>query len=122
MAPLNMKQVNKYQQGDTIQGDKYRREGVWAQQYQENERARKYAEWLARQEMRPVVVKKATRAEKIKGKKDKIKYVPQVIGMSGADPIGEFIVEGIGLNGIGVLAKTGLWGVAKYAPKTWLGN
>jgi len=42
--------------------------------------------------------------------------------MSGADPVGEFVVEAIGLNGVGALAKTGLWNVAKYAPKTWLGN
>jgi len=42
--------------------------------------------------------------------------------MSGADPIGEFILAGIGLNGVGTLAKTGLWNVAKYAPTTQLGN
>jgi len=42
--------------------------------------------------------------------------------MSGTDPIGEFVVGAIGLNGVGALAKTGLWNVAKYAPKTWLGN
>ena len=114
--------VSKYQQGDTIQGNKYRQEGVQAQQYQEAEAARRHAAWLSRQEMRPVVVKKATRAEKIKGKKDVVKQVPQVIGMSGADPVGEFIVGTIGLNGAGALAKTGLWNVAKYAPKTWLGN
>ena len=114
--------IYKYQNGDTIQGNKYRQEGIQAQQYQEAEAARRHAEWLARQEMRPVVVKKATRAEKIKGKKDVVKQVPQVVGMSGADPIGEFIVGTIGLNGVGALAKTGLWNVAKYAPKTWLGN
>jgi len=42
--------------------------------------------------------------------------------MSGADPVGEFVVGTIGLNGIGALAKTGLWSVAKYAPKTLLGK
>jgi len=49
--------------------------------------------------MRPVVVKKATFKEKALGKKDEVKNVPQVIGMSGADPVGEFIVSGIGLGG-----------------------
>ena len=57
-----------------------------------------------------------------KGKKDVVKQVPQVIGMSGTDPVGEFIISGIGLNGVGVLAKTGLWNIAKYAPKIWLGD
>jgi hypothetical protein len=42
--------------------------------------------------------------------------------MSGADPLLSFYVGGIGLNGIGALAKTGLWNVAKYAPTTQLGN
>jgi hypothetical protein len=59
--------------------------------------------------MRPVLIKKATRAEKIKGKKDVVKQVPRGIGMSGADPVGEFVVEGIGLgkaiNGLTRLGK-----------------
>jgi hypothetical protein len=42
--------------------------------------------------------------------------------MSGADPVGELILAGIGLNEVGALAKTGLWNVAKYAPTTQLGN
>jgi len=45
-----------------------------------------------------------------------------VVGMSGADPVGEFVLAGVGLNGIGALAKTGLWNVAKYTPTTQLGN
>lgn len=102
--------------------NRYIKNGVQAQQYQEQEAKRKKEEALSRSEMRPVIIKKATRAEKIKGKKDIVKQVPQVIGMSGTDPIGEFIISGIGLNGVGVLAKTGLWNIAKYVPKTQLGN
>lgn len=101
--------VYKYQNGDTIQGNKYRKEGVQAQQYQEAEAARRRAAWLSRQEMRPVVVKKATRAEKIKGKKDTVKQVPRIIGMSGADPLLGFIAEnyvsGKVLKGISQLYK-----------------
>lgn len=101
--------VYKYQNGDTIQGNKYRKEGVQAQQYQEAEAARRRAAWLSRQEMRPVVVKKATRAEKIKGKKDTVKQVPRIIGMSGADPLLGFIsenyVSGKVLKGISQLYK-----------------
>ena len=97
------------QGGDTIQGEKYRREGIQAQQYQQKEVKRKEAEALSRSEMRPILVKKVTRDEKIKGKKNVIKQVPRVIGMSGVDPIGEFIVEGIGLgkaiNGLTNLGK-----------------
>lgn len=101
--------IYKYQNGDTIQGNKYRKEGVQAQQYQEAEAARRRAAWLSRQEMRPVVVKKATRAEKIKGKKDTVKQVPRIIGMSGADPLLGFIAEnyisGKILKGISQLYK-----------------
>ena len=101
--------IYKYQNGDTIQGNKYRKEGVQAQQYQEAEAARRHAAWLSRQEMRPVVVKKATRTEKIKGKKDTVKQVPRIIGMSGADPLLGFIadtyVSGKVLKGIGQLYK-----------------
>lgn len=101
--------VYKYQNGDTIQGNKYRKEGVQAQQYQEAEAARRRAAWLSRQEMRSVVVKKATRAEKIKGKKDTVKQVPRIIGMSGADPLLGFITEnyisGKVLKGISQLYK-----------------
>lgn len=101
--------ICKYQNGDTIQGNKYRKEGIQAQQYQEAEAARRRAAWLSRQEMRPVVVKKATRAEKIKGKKDIVKQIPRVIGMSGADPLLGFATEtyvsGKILKGIGQLYK-----------------
>ena len=101
--------IYKYQNGDTIQGNKYRKEGVQAQQYQEAEAARRHAAWLSRQEMRPVVVKKATRAEKIKGKKDTVKQVPRIIGMSGTDPLLGFIAEtyvsGKVLKGVSQLYK-----------------
>ena len=101
--------IYKYQNGDTIQGNKYRKEGVQAQQYQEAEAARRHAAWLSRQEMRPVVVKKATRAEKIKGKKGTVKQVPRIIGMSGTDPLLGFIAEtyvsGKVLKGVSQLYK-----------------
>lgn len=78
--------------------NRYIKNGVQAQQYQTQEAKRKKEEALSRSEMRPVIIKKVTRAEKIKGKKNVVKQVPQVIGMSGTDPIGKFIVEGIGLG------------------------
>jgi len=42
--------------------------------------------------------------------------------MSGADPVGEFIVGGIGFGGASALGKTALWNVAKHAPTSRLGN
>jgi len=42
--------------------------------------------------------------------------------MSGADPLLSFYVGGVGLNGIGALAKTGLWETSRFLPKTWVGN
>ena len=103
-------------------GNRYREEGVQAQQHQEQEAKRKEEEIKSRMEMRPTLKRKATTTEKLRGKKDEYVQTPQVIGMSGADPAGEFILAGIGLNGIGTLAKTGLWNVAKYTPRTQLGN
>jgi len=38
--------------------------------------------------MRPTVVKKSTFKDKLLGKKDVIKQTPQVIGISGSDPVG----------------------------------
>jgi hypothetical protein len=70
-------------------------------------------------EMKPVLKKKASVIERFKGEKDKYEQQPQVVGMSGADPVGQFVVETAALGGLG---KLGLWGAAKYAPKTWLGN
>lgn len=102
--------------------NKYRKEGVQSQQYQEQEAKRKEEEIKSRMEMRPNIKRKATIAEKLRGKKDEYKQVPQVVGMSGADPLLSFYVGGVGLNGIGALAKTGLWNVAKHAPTTQLGN
>ena len=103
-------------------GNRYRKNGVQAQQHQIQEAKRKEEKILSRMEMRPTLKRQATISEKLKGKKDEYKQIPQIVGMSGTDPIGEFIISGIGLNGAGVLAKTGLWNIAKYAPKTWLGN
>lgn len=97
------------QAGDTIQGERYRREGIQAQQYQEQQAAQRALAAMSRSEMRPVLVKKATRAEKIKGKKDQYKTQPRVIGMSGRDPLLGFAVDtyvgGKVLKGAGQLYK-----------------
>ena len=103
-------------------GNRYREEGVQAQQHQEQEAKRKEEEIKSRMEMRPTPKRKVTIAEKLQGKKDEYVQTPQVVGMSGADPLLSFYVGGVGLNGIGALAKTGLWNVAKYAPTTQFGN
>lgn len=103
-------------------GNRYRKNGVQAQQHQIQEAKIKEEKILSRMEMRPTLKRQATISEKLKGKKDEYKQIPQIVGMSGTDPVGEFIISGIGLNGAGVLAKTGLWNIAKYAPKTWLGD
>ena len=101
----------------------YRQQGVQAQNYQEQEQAKKEQEIRSRSEIRPVLKRKATTQEKIQGKKDEYEQVPQVIGMSGYDPLLgtalEFYAGGRGLDALG---KTGLWGAAKYAPRTQLGN
>lgn len=100
----------------------YRTQGEQAQQHQEQEKQRKDKEIKSRMEMRPTLKRKATISEKLRGKGDEYEQTPQVVGMSGADPLLSFYVGGVGLNGIGALAKTGLWNVAKYAPTTQLGN
>ena len=103
-------------------GNRYREEGVQAQQHQEQETKRKEEEIKSRMEMRPTLKRKVTTAEKLQGKKDEYEQTPQIVGMSGADPLFSFYVGRVGLNGIGALAKTGLWNIAKYAPTTQLGN
>jgi len=59
-------------------------------------------------EMKPTLVKRASFAEKLRGGKDTYKQTPQVIGMSGADPVGEFVVAGAALNPIFKLAGNGI--------------
>ena len=86
-------------------GNRYRKNGVQAQQHQIQEAKRKEEKILSRMEMRPTLKRQATISEKLKGKKDEYKQIPQIVGMSGTDPVGEFIISGIGLNGVGVLAK-----------------
>lgn len=95
-----MVNIKIFQKGDTIQGDKYKKQGLEAQRYKQEEAERKYQEAQQTKEMRPVVVKKASLPEKLAGKKDSVTYMPHVIGMSGTDPIGEFIVGGIAANGL----------------------
>lgn len=106
--------------------NRYIKNGVQAQQYQTQEAKRKKEEALSRSEMRPVIIKKVTRAEKIKGKKNIVKQVPQVIGMSGTDPVGEFVVEGIGLgkaiNGLIYLGKVAYKATSTKLGKNLLGN
>ena len=99
----------------------YRKEGVQAQQHQEQEKIRKEQEIASRMEMKPVLVKKASKL----GEKDQYKQqVNTAAGVvSPVDPVAEFFMYGNPtLKGVGALAKTGLWNVAKYAPKTQLGN
>ena len=79
-------------------GNRYKKNGVQAQQYQIQEAKKKKEKILSRMEMRPTLKRQATISEKLKGKKDEYKQIPQIVGMSGTDPVGEFIVEGIGLE------------------------
>lgn len=88
--------ILRLQNGDTIQGSKYRREGVQAQQYQK--RKQQQARTLPHSEMKPTLRKKATIKEKLQGKKDQYSFSPRIIGLSGADPVGTFIVEGAALS------------------------
>ena len=81
------------QAGDTIQGNRYRKEGVMAQQYQKQQAREREQKVLSRSEMRPILIKRATLSEKIKGKKDQYKLQPRVIGMSGRDPLLGFVVD-----------------------------
>ena len=48
--------------------------------------------------MRPVLVRRASFQDKLKGKKDVYKKVPSGKGMSGVDPVGKFVVETIALS------------------------
>ena len=79
-------------------GNRYRKNGVQAQQYQIQEAKKKEEKILSRMEMRPTLKRQTTISEKLKGKKDEYKQIPQIVGMSGTDPVGEFVVEGIGLE------------------------
>ena len=104
-------------------GNRYREEGVQAQQYQEQEAKRKEEEIKSRMEMRPTLKRKVTTAERLKGKKDEYEQTPQVIGMSGKDPLlGTLFDLYVGGKGLEAAGKLGLWGAAKYAPSTQLGN
>ena len=59
----------KQQNSDTIQGNKYRQEGVQAQQYQEAEAARRHAAWLSRQGSDATRVVKKAATDGLKRKK-----------------------------------------------------
>lgn len=85
-----------------------RKRGVQAQQQQQQRKKEKEEKIKSRMEMKPTLVKRASLAEKLRGGKDTYKQIPQVIGMSGADPVGEFVVAGAALNPIFKLAGNGL--------------
>lgn len=78
---------------DTIKKNVYIKQGIDSQNYQQSKkRSFKYSE------MQPKLIKRVSFKDKLAGKKDVYKLVPKVIGMSGADPVGKFIVEGIALS------------------------
>ena len=85
-----------------------RKRGVQAQRQQQQQKKEKEEKIKSRMEMKPTLVKRASFAEKLRGGKDTYKQTPQVIGMSGADPVGEFVVAGATLNPIFKLAGNGI--------------
>ena len=84
----------------------YRKEGVQAQNYQKAEKERKEAQIISRMEMKPQLKRKATFAEKLRGKKDEYVRVPnpQAGALSPVDPVGEFFVAGAALSPVFNLA------------------
>ena len=89
--------ILRLQNGDTIQGDKYKIAGIQAQQYQKRKERERESNIRSRSEIFPTLVKKATVPEKLQGKHNTYSFSPRGVGMSGADPIGQFIVEGVAL-------------------------
>ena len=91
--------------GDTINGKKYRQEGVQAQRYQRKREQQELERINSRSEVVPVLSQRVGIIDKLKGKKDIYKHRVRGVGMSGADPVGQFIVETIALAPVGKLLK-----------------
>ena len=102
----------------------FRQEGVQRQEQQERDKQQKEEQIASRMEMKPVLTRRATRAEKIRGNKDE--YTQQINTQAGVispvDPVAEFFMFGPAMKGATALGKTALWNTAKYAPKSQLGN
>lgn len=87
---------------DTIQKNVYIKQGIDNQNYQQSKkRSFKYSE------MQPKLIKRVSLKDKLAGKKDVYKLVPKVIGMSGADPVGKFIIESVALSPIFKIPSAG---------------
>lgn len=114
----------KLQNGDTINGQKLRREGVQSQLYQKRVQEERNQKIDTQREMRPVLVKRASFRDKLRGKKDTYKRVPSGKGMSGADPVGKFVVETIALSPLAKIPVTKVFKSGKvptYKTKTLVG-
>ena len=74
--------------------------------------------------MRPVLVRRASFQDKLRGKKDTYKKVSSGKGMSGADPVGKFVVETIALSPLAKVPVTKVFKSGKvpiYKTKTLVG-
>lgn len=91
---MEPKQKYTIKNNDTIKENGYRRLNAPERKY-----SFKYSE------MKPVLIKRASFKDKLRRKKDQYKLVPRGIGMSGTDPVGKFIVEGIALSPIAKVVK-----------------
>lgn len=97
--------IIRLQNGDTINGSKYRKEGLQAHQYQKQKKRERIELIRSRSEMQPKLEKKATVIDKLKGKKDQYSFSPRGVGMSPADPVATFVVSGVALSPLGKLVK-----------------
>lgn len=78
--------------GDTINGKKYRQEGVQAQRYQRKREQQELERINSRSEVVPVLSQRVGIIDKLKGKKDIYKHRVRGVGMSGADPVGQQLI------------------------------
>lgn len=106
--------VNNIIDGDTINSIKYRKEGIQAQQYQKRREQQELERINSRSEVVPVLSQKIGVIDKLRGKKDIYNHRVRGIGMSGADPVGQFVVETIALAPVGKLLKPAVF---KKKPK-----
>ena len=94
--------VNNIIDGDTINGRKYRKEGIQAQQYQKKREQQELERINSRSEVVPVLFQRIGVIDKLRGKKNIYNHRVRGIGMSGADPVGQFVVETIVLAPVGM--------------------